>query len=202
MLDELRGDGAAQFAGRVFPAGFVLVGAEDGVFELFAETLDELFLQCLVDGWRRRRLLGFPGQFAQLFLGLDDWLHRPVAGHDRFEDQVFGQLVGASLNHEDRVLGPVEGVGQALVGDPELRRMQLAHGRIDDQLAVQIAHLDRGNWLGERDAGQVQRGARTDDAQDGRIVLLVGRHDEVHHLHVIAVVLGKQRPNRSIGQAR
>ena len=73
---------------------------------------------------------------------------------------------------------------------------------IDHQLAVEIAHLDRGDRALERDARDGQRGAGADDAQDGRIVFLVGRHDQVHDLDVVAVVLGKQRPDGPIGHAR
>ena len=76
------------------------------VLELFAEPLDELLLERLVDEGRRGILLGFAGQRAQLLLGLDDRLHGAVAGHDRFEDQVLGQLVGAGLDHEHRVRVP------------------------------------------------------------------------------------------------
>ena len=173
----------------------VLVGAVDGRLELLAEALDELLLERFVDGRRRRLLLGLAGQLAQLFLGVDDRLHRAMAGHDRFEDQVFGQLVRAGLDHQHRVCGAGDGqVEQRLV-------VQLAHGRVDDQLAVDVAHLDRGDRALERDARQGQRGAGADDAQDGRIVLLVGRHDQVHDLDVVAVVLGEERPDRPIGQA-
>ena len=33
-----------------------------------------------------------------------------------------------------------------------------------------------------------------------RIVVLVGRHDQVHDLDVVAVVLGEERPNRAVRQ--
>ena len=69
-----------------------------------------------------------------------------MAGHDRFEDEVLGQLVRSCLDHEHRVARARDRqVEQRLV-------VQLAHGRVDDQLAVQVADLDRGDGTLERDA--------------------------------------------------
>ena len=106
-----------------------------------------------------------------------------------------GSSLRGGLDHQ-------HGVARAGDGQVEQRLVvELAHGGIDDQLAVQIAHLDGGHRALERNARDGQRGAGADDAQDGGVVLLVGRHDQVHDLDVVAVVLGEERPYGPVGHA-
>ena len=83
----------------------------------------------------------------------------------------------------------------------ELRLLELAVGRVDDELAADAADADGADRARERDLADRQRGRRGDRAEDVGLVLLVGREDRDDDLDVVLVALGEERADRAVGQA-
>jgi hypothetical protein len=117
-----------------------------------------------------------------------------VAEQDRLGHHVLGQELRAGLDHHDRVAG---------AGDDqvELRSLELAVRRVDDELAVDPADTDRRDRAEERDLADRQGGRRGDGPEHVGVVLLVGREDRDDELDVVLVALGEERPDRPVRQA-
>ena len=117
-----------------------------------------------------------------------------MAEQDRLGHDVLGQDLRAGLDHHDRV---------ARAGDDqvELGLLELAGGRVDDELAVDPADAHGADRAVERDLADRQRGRRGDRAEDVGVVLLVRREDRDHELDVVLVALGEERPDRAVRQA-
>ena len=118
-----------------------------------------------------------------------------MAEHDRLGHHVLGQDLGARLDHHDRVAG---------AGDDqvELRLVELAVRRVEDELAVDAADAHGADRALERDLADRQRGRRGDRAEDVGVVLVVRGEDRDDDLDVVLVALGEQRADRPVGQAR
>jgi hypothetical protein len=146
-------------------------------------------------GLEDRRELRLADRLAELLLDVDERLEGPVAEQDRLGHDVFGQELGARLDHHDRV-------ARAGHDQVELRLLDLAVGRVDDELAVDPADPDGADRPGERDLADRQGGRGGDRADDVGLVLLVRREDRDDELDVVLVPLGEERPDRAVGQAR
>ena len=83
-------------------------------------------------------LLGLADGLAELVLEVDERLEGLVAEQDRLGHHGLGQDLRAGLDHHDRVAGP---------GDDqvELRVLELAVRRVDDELATDPADAHRGD---------------------------------------------------------
>ena len=139
-------------------------------------------------------LLALPTAFAELLLDVDERLEGAMAEQDGLGHDVLGQELGARLDHHDRVAGAGD-------DEVELRLLELAVGRVDDELAVDAADADGADRARERDLADRQRGRGGDRAEDVGLVLLVGREDRDDELDVVLVALGEERPDRAVGQA-
>ena len=137
-----------------------------------------------------RQALGLADLLAQLVLHVDERGDRPVGEHDRLGHHVLGQDLDAGLDHHDRVAG----AGHDQV---ELRLGELAGGRVEDELAVDPADVDRTDRALERDLADRECRRRGDRAQDVELVLLVRGQGGDDDLDVILVPLGEQRADRA-----
>ena len=113
---------------------------------------------------------------------------------DCLEHHFFGNFLGASFHHHHGVLGARHGEGQFAL-------CALLIVRIDDELAVDQADIDRASRPCKGNIGNAQRGGGTDHSRDFRRVVGVHRHGDCHHLHVVAHTLGKQGTQRTVDQA-
>ena len=141
-----------------------------------------------------RLVLGLAGRLAELLLDVDERLQRAVSEQDGLGHDVFGQELGARLDHHDRVPG-------ARDDEVELGLLELAVGRVDDELAIDPSDADGADGARERDRADGQRGRGGHGAEHVRLVLLVGREDRDDQLDVVLVALGEERPDRAVGQA-
>ena len=80
--------------------------------------------------------------------------------------------------------------------------LQVAVGRVDDELAVDPTHAHRADRAEERDLADRQRRRRRDRAEHVGVVLLVGREDRDDELDVVLVAIGEERADRAVGQTR
>ena len=125
---------------------------------------------------------------------LDDFLVGFMSGHDGVEHDVFGDLVTAGLDHGDQVLSG--GNSQLEVGDSSL-----LEGRVDDDLAVDEADLDRGDGAVPRDVGDGDGGGDTDGGSNFRGAVRVHAHDRGDDGAVIAQVFREQRTDGTVDAA-
>src|SRR5690606_16766089 len=84
----------------------------------------------------------------------------------------------------------------------QLRFLQLGGGRVEDVLAVLVADLGGADRALERGAGQRQRGRGADQRGDVAVHFRVQRDHLRDDLHFVPVVLGEQRADRAVDQAR
>ena len=117
-----------------------------------------------------------------------------MAEQDRLSHDGLGEELGAGLDHHDRIAGSRD-------DEVELGIRELAVGRVDDELAADAADADRADRPRERDLAYRQSGGRGDRAEHVGQVLLVRREDGDDELDVVLVALGKERPDRAVGQA-
>ena len=93
-------------------------------------------------------LAGLRGQLALRGAELLDLVVRDL---ERVEHLGLGDLVGTGLDHQDRVVGAGDDQVELGLGDVGL-------GRVDDELALELADAHRADLRRERDVGQRQRG--------------------------------------------
>ena len=114
---------------------------------------------------------------------------------ERREHVLLGHLVGARLDHVDRV---------AATGhhEVEIGCLGLLEGRVHEELAeVVAADAHAGERALEREAGGHQRSRRAHDGDDVDLVLLVGREDRGDDLDVVAEVARERRTDRTVDHA-
>jgi hypothetical protein len=113
---------------------------------------------------------------------------------ERLQHHVFGQLVGAGLDHEDIVIG---------TGNHQIQAAQvhLLGCRIDHILAVDKADGRGRNRAVPRNVADGQRSRGSDDRQRVHQILAVGAERVDDDLHFVAHALGKERAQRAIHQA-
>ncbi len=139
------------------------------------------------------RALGLADRLAELLLDVDERLERAMTEQDGLGHHVLGQELGARLDHHDRVAGAGD-------DEVELRLLELAVGRVDDELAVDPADAHGADGTRERDLADRQGGRGRDRAEDVGLVLLVGREDRDDQLDVVLVALGEERADGAVGQ--
>ncbi len=139
---------------------------------------------------------GLPDLRAQVVDHVADALDLAVGELERLQHRLFGDLVGAGLDHRQRVAradhDQVE-IG-VLVG--------LLECRIDDELAVDPRHANSAHRAEERQRRDRERGGRAVDAEDVVPVDHVRGEDGADHLHLVAEALRPERPDRPVDHAR
>ena len=139
------------------------------------------------------------GSLAAFFRQADDHvdhgLERLVAGHHRAEHDLFGQLLGFRFHHHHGVAG---------AGNHEVKLgvVHFSDGRVDNVGAILVAHARSADRTQEGQAGQDQRGRRTDHGDDIRIVLHVVRQHGQHDLRVVLEAFGEERADRPVDETR
>jgi hypothetical protein len=145
-------------------------------------------------GADERHPLRRPGARDELLLELDRLLELAVTPGDGVEHDRLGQDLGPGLDHHDRVTG-------AGHDEVELALVELARGRVGDELAVDPADADRADGAQERDAAHRERRRGAVHGQDVGVVLLVRRQDGQHDLDVVLVALREEGADRPVGEA-
>ena len=118
-----------------------------------------------------------------------------MASHDGLQHDLFGKLLGLGLDHQHRVLG---------AGDDEVEVgvLHLFERRVDDEFALDPADAGAADRAHERHAGEAQRGRGGDHRENVGIGLhVVAQHGD-DDLRVAAEIIGEQRPDRAVDQAR
>ncbi len=103
------------------------------------------------------RILG--GLFGEADDRLDDRLEAGMAGHDRPQHGLLGQLLGFQFDHQNSIRG---------AGDDEVqgRVLHLFDGRVDPYLTLYEADARRPDRPHEWHAGKSERRGRGDQSQD------------------------------------
>ena len=143
----------------------------------------------------RRQVARFLGRlFSEADDRLDDRLKAGVAGHDRFQHRLLGQLLSFQFDHQN-------GVRRAGDDEFEGRVLHLFDRRVEPDLALEDADARRPDRPHERHAGKGERRGRGDHRQDVRIQLEVIREHRRDDLGFAAEFIGKQRADRPIDEA-
>ncbi len=152
----------------------------------------------ILDGRVRQDGGVFVLRLAQLgphpLLQFDDGLHRLVPGAQRLQHQVFGQLVRARFDHQDRILGPRH-------AQVERGGVHLLHRRVHHERAIDKADAHRADRAFPRDVRDVDGRARRDDAEDVEVQFGIARQRGDDHLDLVQEPLGEQRPERPVDEA-
>ena len=138
--------------------------------------------------------LGLAERAGGLLLEVDHLLVGLLRPVDGLQDQVFGHLGHAGLDHDDAVPGARDDYIQGA-------HFELAVGGIDHEAAVDVAHAGNADGSVERDVGHGQRRRGAHEAQHVYWRFLVygeGREDD---LHFVAEALGEERSKGPVGQA-
>ena len=136
-----------------------------------------------------------PALADQFLDGGDDLLDLGVGELDGAEDDVFGLLLGAGLDHHDAVL---------MADDHDVERGvgALGVGGIDDELAIDAAHAHGAHGGAEGNVRERERSGRGVDADDVGIVFLVGGEDQRDDLGLVAEAVGEERADGAVDLAR
>ena len=183
LLDLVELAGAQRL--RLHAVGVVQVGLGER-----ADLLDERLVA--------RRRLPFPvvlaGFVGELVDRLDRDLHLLVAEHDGAQHHVLGKLVGFRFDHQHRLLG---------AGDDEvqLRGLELGLGRVQDVLAVDVAHARGADRAVERDARERHRGGGAEHRRDVGIDFRVDREHGRDDLHLVVEAAREERAQRPVDEA-
>ena len=140
-------------------------------------------------GWIAHRRLA--DRIVQAALKLHELADLVVRHAQRLEHRLLGDLMRSGLHHDDGI--PCSGDDQV-----ERRLVQLREGRVEHQLSVEHADAHAGDRAAVRDAADLQRARRAGDRESCRVLLLVGAQHRCDDLHVIAKVLGEERPHGTV----
>src|SRR4051812_19203594 len=185
LLDRLR---------RVLPRELVLDLGR--LVELRAVALADLTHQVLVD---LRRGGGGPlpaGPFGPLALERAELLDLAVGDVEGVEHLRLGDLVGARLDHQDRLVRA--GHDEVEVGVVD----EVGLARVDDEVALDLADAHGADRRRERDRRDHQRGGRAVHREDVVGMLVVDAQRHVHELRLVVPALREERADRTVDHAR
>ena len=117
-----------------------------------------------------------------------------MAKHHGAEHDFFAELVGFRLHHQHSGFS-------ASHNQVQLAVHQLALTGVEHVLTIHIADAGRANRAIERDAGDRQRSASSDQGGDVGRNLWIQRQGVNDHLHFIEETFREQRANRAVNQA-
>src|SRR4051812_35005619 len=171
-------------------AGLAQADLGDALGDPRALALGQLRGQLAVEPLRLARLP------AQILLRLAELLDLAVRDLEGLEHEVLGKLVGAGLDHRERVARPDDDEVEA-----RLALVHGGHGRVDDEGAVDPTDAHGADRAEERQRRDHQRRGGAVDRED------VVRRDHVRaehgadDLHLVAEALRPQRPDRAVDHA-
>ena len=119
----------------------------------------------------------------------------PVRDLERLEKAVLVHLVRSGLDHRQALAGADD-------DQVEVCLLRLLQRRVDDELALDDRHPDGADRAEERQRRDGQRRRDGVDAEDVVRRDHVGREDRGDALHLVAVALRPERPDRAVGHAR
>ena len=102
--------------------------------------------------------------------------------------------MSGAFNHDDIVFC-------ADVNEIEVAHLALDVSRVRNELAIDAAHAHCTNRTCEWDIGNAERGGRTVDRENIRIVLAVSAEQNRNDLRVVKITRGEERAQRPIGHA-
>src|SRR5438045_9218890 len=103
---------------------------------------------------------------------------------ERFDELLLGDFVRGAFNHDDIVFS-------ADVNKVEVAHLALGVSRVRNELAVDPAHPHCTDRTCEWDIGNAERGGRTVDRENIRIVLAVSAEQSRNDLRVVKITRGK-----------
>ena len=139
-------------------------------------------------------LLGLAGLLLQLDLRGAQLLDRRMRDVQRVEDLGLGHLVGAALDHQHGLVGTSH-------DEVHVGRQELLVGRVDDEVALDLADADGADGGRVRNIGDHQRGGRAVHRQDVVRVDLVHRQRQVDQLRLTPPALREERAQRAVDHA-
>ena len=116
------------------------------ILELIAELLSDLIHHIVVKLHRLELELGLSDLLLDIGNECDHILYFGMTELDSFEHKIVGYLVSACLDHYDLL-------GRACNGEVEVVMCSLLKSRIENELSVNIAYVDRCNRSVPRDIG-------------------------------------------------
>ena len=193
-IKELLDDGIARsLEGHL---ALVLAGDAHGLGEAVGavgcDKLDDVSIQ-LGCGWHLCLLDARDG--LELFDCADDLLDLLVREVHGVHHGVLGHLVGAALDHADRVDGSRH-------DQVELGLFHLSAARVGDECAVDLAHANTSDGALERCVRDVEGCRCAAHGERVRVTAFVVRQDSTDHLSLVAVVLRELRANRAVDHPR
>ncbi len=117
-----------------------------------------------------------------------------MAGHDRAQHHVFGKFLGFRFDHQHRIGCP---------GDDEIEGgiLQFLERRVELRFAIDIADARPADRPHEGNAGERERRRGRDHRDNVGIVFEIMRENRDDDLRIVAIAVGKKRPDRAINQA-
>ena len=206
VLEELERDRVLRFVGkqlgqfglrRIEPVAAVLLALRRvGGLDQRADRV----AQPRADFLEFRRLRRQAPRFAGAGLGeiddrLDHRLKLAMAKGHRAEHYVLGELLGFGFDHQHAL---------ARAGDDEIEfgARQLAQGRVQDVVAVDVAHPRAGDRPEKRDPRDRQGRRGADHRDDVGVVFQIMAQNRAHDLGFVDEPRGEERPQRPIDQPR
>ena len=138
--------------------------------------------------------LGLAAESDEFLDATDDRLDGLMGEGEGFDEAVFGNLVGGTLDHEHVLL-------VAHVDEIEGAAEHLLDGRIGYELAVDLGDADGGDRAVPRNLGDGEGGAGTVDHRDVGFVDLVGGEELTDDLDFIQEPLREERAARTVAEA-
>ena len=139
--------------------------------------------------------LGLADLLAHALLHGDKVLDAGVGELERLQHHVLRHLVGAGLDHQDRV-------GRAGHAQVQGAGLHLGRRGVGHEAAVDVANAHRAHGAVPRYVADGQRDRGRVDGQHVQQVLAVGGQRSDDDLHLVAHALGEERAQRPVGQAR
>ena len=190
-LHQLGGGG---LLGRIDArAALVFTGVGIGGLDVLADQLldggDDVGV---ILGGEVEGLLG--GVFGHFDDGLDHRLHAAMREHQGVQHDLFRQLLGFGFDHHQGVLGAGDDEVELAVG-------HLVEGRVQDELAVDIADARGADRAHEGHARDGQGGGGGDQAEDVRVIFHVVLQHGDDDLGLVLEALDEQGADRTVDQA-
>src|SRR4051794_7255964 len=172
-----------------------LVVRRGRLVELRAVRALDLRDQVLVDSRRGDLDLGLADLLTELVHGGRELLDLRVRDVERVEDLGLGHLVGAGLDHQDRLGGAGHDQVEVGLGDQLL-------GRVDDEVALDLADAHGADGGPERDVGDGERRGGAVHRKDVVRVDVIHRQGQRDQLGLTPPALREQRAQRAVDHAR
>ena len=172
----------------------VLVVGVEGVLDLVHAVVHEIVEHLVVDGGLLKGELRLADRVDDVVDEFNDLDVRLMGELDALHEDVFLDLLGLGLDHDDLLVGRRDG-HEALAG------VALVLRRVDDILAVEVADVGRGRRAVPGNVGIGHDEGRADGGDDLDGVIVVLREDGVGQDDVVAELLVEEGAHRTVDQA-